>query len=241
MRPRPTSGRAAVGARAPRRRAAATPGGTRAPVATNVTCGARRRPARRARVEQAGDADERVLRRLVAVGRREVRRPLDVRAVVGAARGHAHEVDAEQVEQRRAARVEAERRRRSASGSPTPSAPGAVGDDVEHGQPHADGEPGRRRSHALDGGAQRSCGREVAASGARRRPRAARGQVAVARLHVDEVEAGLLREQRPRRRSRRRARRARRRTRTGAGAARRRAAARARPGRGVDATSGRSG
>ena len=40
-------------------------------------------------------ADQRVLGRRVAVGRREERRPLDVRVVVRAAGGDAHEPDAE--------------------------------------------------------------------------------------------------------------------------------------------------
>ena len=71
----------------------------------------------------ARDADERILRRQVAVGRRKERRPLNVRVVVRAARGDAHPVDpgVDQRAQEGARRVERRRRRRighQAEGAP---------------------------------------------------------------------------------------------------------------------------
>ena len=126
-------------------------------------------------------AAQRILGRLVAVARRKQRRPLDVRAVVRAAGGHAHPADVARLAaaagargcprarrrgaRRRAGRTRADSRRRRLPARRRPSGALAIRHGVEHRQPHADAEAGtrrrgcRRRCRAGSGCGSRSCRR----------------------------------------------------------------------------------
>ena len=165
--------------------------------------------------ELAGHADERVLGRVVAVRRREVRRPLHVRVVVRAAGGDAHEPDAElgegRAERVRLGEVDAEpgavaAERVAGTGRRPPGRPGRRRRRRTARRSNADSRtaiasPGARGADAGDDGAEeaRAAG-EVAAVAAGPVARAEQlvEEVAVAVLHVDEVEAGVGREHRPR-------------------------------------------
>ena len=119
----------------------------------------------RRRVDLPGNAAQRILRRLVAVDRREQRRPLHVRVVVRRAAGDADRTDAEARSacgapsaRRRAPRPC--RRRRAApnpkppvspgSGSPVPRGPRPERHGVEHREPDANHQARHFGADALD-------------------------------------------------------------------------------------------
>ena len=156
------------------------------------------------RLDLAGHAHERVFRREVPVGRREERRSLDVRAVVGAAGCGAHQTDtclAEHVEQRERLReIEAVALVAGAEGVPIGAGgdgnahavgSGDVRNGVEHREPHTDRQ---RRSCCTDSGDdvahEAAAVGEVATVATRSIVRGQQlvPQVPVTRLDVDEVE-----------------------------------------------------
>ncbi len=151
-------------------------------MATTVTSG-RAAAMRRCAVEEAGHAHQRVLRRRVAVAGREPGRPLGVRAVVRAAGGDAQQVDLQQVEQRPAGRRTP--RAPTTSGSPTPSGPGRCG---------GTSKVLRRTPTRMPSARTRSTMVRITSPSAVTSPEPAKQlveQVAVAGLHVDEVEPGV--------------------------------------------------
>ena len=165
-------------------------------------------------------ADQRVLRRLIAVGGREERGALDVRVVVRAARGQVDEAHAQRLEQGEQARglvevrpqriVADRRRRRTRRGAaprplrprrPAPSWKGRVS-KIDTRTPMA--RPGTRaRIPATTSRRKRVRFSKAAAVGAGARVRAQElvPEVAVAVLDVHEPEARLAARARRRRRS----------------------------------------